>query len=85
MLNAPVRTVFDAITDFLATSPSPEQVLAYTFPDDLQLRIEDLTSRNTEDQLTFDEKQELFDIIRADDMIRMLKIKTRLRLKGVTP
>jgi len=85
MLNAPVRTVFDEITDFLATSPSPEEILAYKFSDDLQARITDLTARNTEDELTPDEKVELFDIIHADDIISMIKIKTKLRLKGITP
>lgn len=85
MLNVPTRTVFDEITDFLASSPSPEEILAYKFSDELQARIADLMARNTEDEITPDEKVELFDIIRADDIIRLLKIKTRLRLKGITP
>jgi hypothetical protein len=85
MFNAPTRTVFDEITDFLASSPSPEEILAYKFSDDLQARIADLTARNTEDELTPDEKVELFDIIHADDIISMVKIKTRLRLKGIKP
>jgi len=38
MLNTPARTVFDEITDFLATEPSPQQIIAYHLPDDLQQR-----------------------------------------------
>ena len=85
MLNAPVLTVFDAITDFLATNPSPEQILAYHFPDDLQARLDELLERNGEDQLTPDERQELFEFIRVDDLMTTIKIKTKLRLKGITP
>jgi hypothetical protein len=32
MQNVPVRTVFDVITDFLATYPTPEAILAYHLP-----------------------------------------------------
>lgn len=85
MLNTPTRTAFDDITDFLATNPSPEEILAYKFSDDLQERLIDLMERNREDELLPGEKEELFDIIRADDIIRLLKIKTRLRLKGIKP
>lgn len=85
MLNTPTRTAFDELTDFLATSPTPDEILAYKFSDDLQARLIDLMERNREDELLPGEKEELFDIIRADDIIRLLKIKTRLRLKGIKP
>lgn len=81
MLNAPVRTVFDAITDFLASEPTPEAILAYQLPDDLQVRVDELAERNGEGQLTFDEQQELFDYMRADEMMALLKAKTKLRLR----
>jgi len=85
MLNTPVRTVFDVITDFLATNPSAEDLLAYQLPADLQARVDRLVERNGEGQLTFDEQQELFDFMRADDMIALLKAKTKLRLRGIKP
>ena len=81
MQNIPVQTVFDVITDFLATQPSVEELLAYHLPDDLQERVDQLVERNGEGQLTFDEQQGLFDFIRADEMIGMLKAKTKLRIK----
>lgn len=81
MQNTPVQTVFDVITDFLAAQPSLEELLAYHLPDDLQARVDELVERNGEGQLTFDEQQELFDFIRADEMIGMLKAKTKLRMK----
>ena len=82
MLDIPVRTVFDEITDFLASEPSPQELLAYHLPDNLQARVDELVERNGEGQLTFDEQQELFDFVRADQMIGLLKTKTKLRLRN---
>lgn len=82
MLNAPVRTVFDVITDFLASEPTPKELIAYHLPDDLQARVDELVEKNGEGQLTFDEQHELFDFIRADQMIALLKTKTKLRLQN---
>jgi len=42
MHNIPVQTVFDVLTDFLATQPSLEDLLAYHLPDDLQARVGEL-------------------------------------------
>lgn len=82
MQNIPVRTVFDVITDFLASEPTPEALIAYQLPDDLQARVDELVERNGEGQLTFDEQQELLDFVRADQMIALLKTKTKLRLRN---
>ena len=82
MQNAPARTVFDVITDFLASEPGPEALIAYHLPDDLQARVDELVERNGEGHLTFDEQQELFDFMRADEMIALLKAKTKLRLRN---
>ena len=79
---APTRTVFDVITDFLASDPSPEAILAYRLPDNLQARALELLERNGEGQLSFDEELEMYDFIRADDMMSLLKTKTRLKLAG---
>jgi hypothetical protein len=85
MLREPVHTVFDVITDFLASEPTAEELVAYHLPDDLQARVDELVERNGEGQLTFDEQQELFDFMRADEMIALLKAKTKLRLKNIHP
>ena len=77
MQNASVRTVFDVITDFLAAVPTPQDILAYHLPDDLQVRVDALVERNGEGQLTFDEQQELYDFLRADDMMALLKAKMK--------
>jgi hypothetical protein len=79
MQNAPVRTVFDVITDFLASNPTAEAIIAYRLPQDLQARAHDLLERSGEGELTFEEQQEMFDFMRADQMMSLLKAKTRLK------
>lgn len=81
MQTTALRTVFDVITDFLASDPTSEDLLAYHLPDDLQARVEELVERNGEGQLNFDEQQELYDFIRADEMMALLKAKTKLKIK----
>jgi len=71
--------VFNVITNFLATNPTPEAILAYRLPDDLQQRASDLLERNGEGLLTDDEEHEMFDFVRADEMMSLLKTKTRLK------
>lgn len=77
-----LRTVFDVITDFLASDPTSEELLAYHLPNDLQTRVDHLVERNGEGQLTFDEQQELYDFIRADEMMALLKAKTKLKTRN---
>ncbi len=82
MLDAPAYSIFDVITDFLASQPTADDIILYRLPIDLQARADELIERNGEGQLTFDEQQELFDFIRADQMIALLKTKTKLRLRN---
>ncbi len=81
MQNTPVRTVFGEITDFLATNPTPEEIIAYRLPDDLQARAHELLDKNGEGKLTPEEYDEMFDFVRVDDMMSLLKIKMRIKLK----
>lgn len=81
MLNAPTRTVFDVITDFLASEPTPQEVIAYHLPDDLQARADYLAEQNGEDLLTPEEREELNEFLNADQMFSLLKTKMKLKLK----
>lgn len=81
MQNAPTRTVFDVITDFLADEPSPQEILAFHLPNDLQERAHHLLDLNREDQLTPEQQQEMEEFIKADDMMGLLKAKVKLKLK----
>ena len=81
MQRVPTRTVFDAITDFLATEPSPQEIIAYHLPDDLQERLDELLDKNGEDLLTPEEREELFTFLKADQMFSLLKTKLKLKLQ----
>lgn len=81
MLNAPTRTVFDVITDFLATEPSPQEIIDFYMPDDLQARLDELLDKNGEGEITFSEREELQEFLNADQMFSMLKTKMKLKLK----
>jgi hypothetical protein len=81
MLNAPVRSVFGEITDFLATNPTPEEIIAYRLPDDLQERAHELLDKNGEGELTPEEYNEMMDFARIDNMMTLLKAKMKLKLK----
>jgi len=82
MLVAPSRTVFDVITDFLASNPTPEQILAFRLPDEMEVYASQLLEHRQEQGLAREEEFELFDFIRADDMMTLLKAKTRLKLQN---
>jgi len=81
MQNAPVRTVFSEITDFLATNPTPEEIIAYRLPGTLQDRAHELLERNGEGELTASEHEEMLDFVRVDEMMSLLKAKMKLKLK----
>lgn len=82
MLNSPTRTVFDEITDFLAIESSPQEIIAYHLPDDLQQRADYLAVLNGEDQLTSNEREELDEFMKVNHMFSLLKTKMKLKLKN---
>jgi hypothetical protein len=75
MQNAPPQTLFGVITDFLATRPTPEEIIAYQLPDYLQRRATELLDRNQADHLTAEERDEMMDYVRMDTMLLSLKAK----------
>ena len=81
MLEAPSRSVFSEITDFFATNPTPEDIIAYRLPDGLQVRAHLLLERNGEGELTADEREELLDYVRVEEMMSLLKAKMKRKLR----
>lgn len=81
MQNAPVRTVFGEITDFLATNPTPEEIIAYVLPEYLQVRAVELLEKNGEGELTDREYEEMMDFVRIDNMLLLLKAKMKRKLQ----
>jgi hypothetical protein len=81
MQHIPIRTVFDEITGFLATEPSPQAIIAYQLPDELQQRADYLADLNGEDQLRPSEREELDEFLKVNRIFSLLKTKMNLKLK----
>lgn len=79
MQNTPIHTVFGEITDFLATNLTAEEIIAYHLPEDLQARAHELLDKNGEGNLTGEEKKEMLDFARIENMMMLLKAKTQLK------
>jgi hypothetical protein len=76
------RSVFDELTDFLASSPTPEAILAYRLPADLEERARQLYTRQEEGSLSAEEAVEIYDFICVADIMKLLKAKIHLKLEN---
>lgn len=81
MQSTPIRTVFGGITDFLATEPSPQEMIDFYMPGDLQARLDELLDKNGEGELTPEEQKEMMDFARMDQVMSLRKIRMRIKLK----
>ena len=79
MIDAPVRTINDVVADFLACRPSDENVLSSHMPPDLQSRADFLSELNSRGELSAREREEIFEFVRADGFISLLKAKINRR------
>ncbi|MCY4070514.1 MAG: hypothetical protein OXG60_04405 [Chloroflexi bacterium] len=81
MTKAASGTVFDVVTDFLASRPTDEETLAYIFPPDLQARLDSLIEIDATSRLTAAQREELGDFRFVDDVLTRLRAKINLRLE----
>jgi hypothetical protein len=71
----------DEIIDFLASGPTPEQILALRPSEAVQQRISALLDRNRSSTLTAEEHRELDEYLRLDHFVTLLKARTRQKLQ----
>ena len=76
----PAETLLDEITDFLASIPTAEEILAFKPSEQLNQRLHDLLDHAGEGALTDREQQELDEFLRVSHLLKMLKGKVRLNL-----
>jgi hypothetical protein len=81
MESAPPTSVWVLVTDFLADDPTPQKIIEFRFPPEIEARLHHLLDLNGEGELTYDEEEELATIINADTMMSLLKAKTKLKLQ----
>lgn len=82
MAIAPAGTLFDEITDFLVSGPTPEQIVVYQAPDLLNARLHALLDKNRASALTAEERAELDTFLQIGHLLTVLKAKARLKLAG---
>lgn len=80
MAFAPTDTLFDTVLDFLASTPTPEQIIAFKPPDALQQRLSQLLADNRVRRLSDAEQAELDEFLRLNRFMSRLKLKARQKL-----
>lgn len=80
MAFAPTDTLFDTVLDFLASTPTPEQIITYHPPDALQQRLSELLAQNRSGSLSTAEQTELDEFLRMNRFMSRLKLKARQKL-----
>ncbi len=74
------NTLFDEILDFLASSPTPERIIAFHPSETLQERARVLLDKQQSESLSAEESAELDDFARMNHFMSMLKIRARKKL-----
>ena len=75
-------TLFDEVLEFLASSPTAEQIIAFQPSETLQERAHYLLEQNRNDALSAEERLELDEFTRMNHFMNMLRIKARQKLAG---
>lgn len=75
-------SITDEVLDFLAGSPSAEEILAFKVAPETQDRMSYLLEQNRNNALTETEREELEEFSPINHLLIMLKGKVRLKLKA---
>ncbi len=75
--------LFSEILDFLASTPTPEQIIEFGPSESLQERASYLLKTNRNGTLTFEENAELDEFSRMNHFMSMLKLRARTKTQTV--
>ncbi len=75
-----IHPAFDELLDFLASSPSAEELIAYRPPEALQARISELLEKNRQGNLSAEEQTELDEFLRMNRFMSRLQAQARQNL-----
>ena len=81
MATVPVAEMFNDILDFLASTPTPEQIIAYRPGEQLQAHLDELVEKSKSGGLTSQEQSALDEFLRMEHFMRMLKARARKKLQ----
>lgn len=69
--------VYEEMMDFLASGPTPQQIIEHRMPISLQERLEELLEKNREENLSEEEFAELNAFEQVNDVMSSLKLRAR--------
>jgi len=72
--------VWDEVDEFLTSTPTPEQILAFRPSDKTQQRLQTLLEANREGRLTLSEHAELDEHMALENFMRRLKVKALAKI-----
>lgn len=82
MATVPSAVLFEDILDFLASTPTPEQIIAFEPSEALKQHLAYLLEQNRHDTLSEDQRVELDEFLRMNHFMTMLKLRARQKLAG---
>jgi hypothetical protein len=82
MATAPAPIFMNEILDFLASTPTPQDIIAYRPSQSLEERSHYLHEQNRHDALTDAERVEFEELRRVNHFINQLKTRARLKLRA---
>lgn len=74
--------MLDEVTDFLASGPTPQEIITFKPSETLERRALELLQRNREGRLETHERAEFEEFMHMDHFMTLLKAKARLKLAG---
>jgi hypothetical protein len=75
------QSVFNEVSDFLASKLSVEDLAAYQIPPDVQARVDELLDKNREEGLSIDERIEIEKVLAVTYLMSLVSAKVRVRAK----
>ncbi len=75
-----INPLFDEVLEFLASTPTPEDIVAFQPSEALQHRASELLEKKRHDLLTAEDMSELEEFARINQFMSMLKIRARKKL-----
>lgn len=72
--------IFAEVLDFIVSSPSPDDIIAFKPSAQLEARLSELLMWNKEGRLSADEQEELDAFLQLNHFMNMLKIRARKKI-----
>jgi hypothetical protein len=80
MASIETATLLDEVLDFLVSTPTPEQIIAFRPSEVAQERVRHLLDRNRNGTLSTEENEEIDEISRMNHFVSLLKVRARKKL-----